>query len=148
KGGGTLSLGSASLTSNGDVKIAGTLNAGSGTLTLTKHFEVTGTFNAGTSTVVMTGANKEIRGNDITFYNLSIQGNTVGKVNIVVTGDLIVTSGRTLTMGSKKLTVQGSIAGGGTITANAPFMNRLTVASVTELDVDFSENVSLATSQN
>src|SRR6185503_15951273 len=76
-----------------------------------------------------------------------IQGNTTGNVNITVLGDLTVASGKVLNMGAKKLNVQGTIGGSGTITSTVPFISAVTVVSSTQLNVDFSEAVSVATSQ-
>jgi len=149
KSGATLDLGDGNLTVAKSLNIEGTLNVGSGTITMGDKFNLNGgTFNAGTGTVVMTESNKDIMGDPVTFYNLVINENTDGLTDITVLGDLTIATGKTLTMGANTLTVVGNILGGGSISANAPYMTTIGVLSTTQVDVKFSESVSLATSQN
>jgi len=105
--GGTLNIGTYTLTLNGNggiggnLEIYGTLNANSGTIQLTGDFTLYGTFNYGTSTVVFNGNDAQrMLGNSPTFYHLRStntnnangkgvslhQSNTIIKGNFIADG--------------------------------------------------------------
>ena len=98
----------------------GTLTMGSGTLTLDSTYSSSGVLTPGTGTVKYVGGGT-IRGN-MTYNNLEIDGDRSLAAAVIVSNILTVNTGRTLSMLTRSLTLNGGgnpIVNNGTITSTS-----------------------------
>jgi fibronectin-binding autotransporter adhesin len=112
--------GDANATVIGRLNGYGTLTIGSGTLTLDSTYASSGVLTPGTGTIKYVGGGT-IKGN-ITYYNLEIDGDRSLAASATVSNILTVNSGRTLSMLTRNLTLNGGgnpIVNNGTITSTS-----------------------------
>ncbi len=151
---GTLNAGEGDITFEGNVTLSnsGGINAGASTI----HFEGgtfsnNGNFNAGTSTFIFGGeGNQGIVGDDITFYDLIVEGGSIVNAiqNVLVENDMTVDENGEFNVDpGKTLNVVGDVIGDPFVDTNRPYIVAIRINSPNSITAVFNEQLRLALAQ-